>query len=642
MAFFLQTFGGLRLVDLEGNGVAFPEKGLLLLAYLFHSQSESATRASIARLLWGDDDTLNSFTNLRKLVSRIKARQSEMGAQLFIFDDSEVRLNPTMVTCDVSVFTREEPGETFDKLALIVDRLRSPFLDNADCHNSVFAAWIEDRNAGHLAVLTEVLRTAYLLPATPDDIVLIKEAALLAFLARPQDESIHRILLRTYDAEGEVDHLRTVFERRKDLLLSWSVASQGAKSATIPASPRSSNLDVLSKISETIDSIVRVPRVALLPPSNHSRDPKAAMIASSLIEDITVGFCALNSLQVIAPHSAVKISHQSEDQVNTFERYDITYVFDTRLSGGPGEDVSLYAHLIYLPNQEIVWAERYSLNGLDLMRQRRDIARRIALAVVGRIETHEVTRSYFEKNAAAYHRYLIGRQYLNRLTLPNLRRARKELKGALQDGSDFAPALSSIARTYSKEWLLTARGDVDLLKTAAAYATRAIEARGDFADGYRELGVANLLLGSIDESVQALELSETLSPHYADIIADHADTLVHFSRPDLALQKIERAMELNPISPDSYLWTAAGASYCLGDFKGALGHVDQMVDSDLADRLSAASWAMLGDDEKARFFVRRTRETNPDFDVDKWLAFVPLKEQWQRDIYREGLKKAGF
>jgi hypothetical protein len=36
------------------------------------------------------------------------------------------------------------------------------------------------------------------------------------------------------------------------------------------------------------------------------------------------------------------------------------------------------------------------------------------------------------------------------------------------------------------------------------------------------------------------------------------------------------------------------------------------------------------------------REANPNFDVDTWLAAVPSKEQWHKDLYREGLKKAGF
>jgi len=173
-------------------------------------------------------------------------------------------------------------------------------------------------------------------------------------------------------------------------------------------------------------------------------------------------------------------------------------------------------------------------------------------------------------------------------------------------------------------------------------AKRAGQTRSDFADAYRELGVARLLKGQFDESAEAMELAETCGPHYADVIADYADTLVHCSLPAMALQKIERAIELNPLSPDTYLWTAAGASYALADFNGALDYIGQMADPSLADRLSAASWAMLDNQEKARLHVRRFREANPDFDVDRWLSAVPSKEQWHKDLYREGLKKAGF
>ncbi|MDY6963167.1 MAG: hypothetical protein SV862_14870, partial [Pseudomonadota bacterium] len=130
--------------------------------------------------------------------------------------------------------------------------------------------------------------------------------------------------------------------------------------------------------------------------------------------------------------------------------------------------------------------------------------------------------------------------------------------------------------------------------------------------------------------------------HYADVAADYADTLVHASEPRRALEKIEKAIDLNPLSPDVYLWTAAGASYCLGEYEQALSYINRMADSGLANRLSAASWAMLGNQRRAKAFVRKTRETNPDFNVDTWLAAVPIKEQWQKDHYRDGLRKAGF
>ena len=67
-----------------------------------------------------------------------------------------------------------------------------------------------------------------------------------------------------------------------------------------------------------------------------------------------------------------------------------------------------------------------------------------------------------------------------------------------------------------------------------------------------------------------------------------------------------------------------------------------MRDSSPADRLSAASWGMLGNRKKARQFVRKTFDVHPDFDLDKWMTIVPFREEWQRVHYCEGLRKAGF
>jgi hypothetical protein len=93
-----------------------------------------------------------------------------------------------------------------------------------------------------------------------------------------------------------------------------------------------------------------------------------------------------------------------------------------------------------------------------------------------------------------------------------------------------------------------------------------------------------------------------LNPNHPGIIADQAEALIYSSRPDLALQKIETAIALHPLSPDSYFWIASAASYMLGSFEAALGYIDRMADARLADRISAASWAMLGDKERAGFF----------------------------------------
>ncbi|QKK24060.1 hypothetical protein [Rhizobium hidalgonense] len=635
MAFVLKTFGRLQLVDEEGNAVAFPEKGLLLLAYLFTTDQGSADRTTLARFLWGEADRDVALSTLRKVISRIKARQVDLGVNTLSSQGNVLTLDPTL-SSDILLAEAEEV-EPFSRLRQLVALMNQPFLGPVHSHSRHFQRWLAERENYHIELLGNTLRTAYPLAQSRKDAELLRKAAVILFRTEPKDTETLQLLIRIFNAEEEVESLRSYFEQRRSLTSGGIAARTGADGGDAK-SLRPSSVPSKAKL-EPEDIRIAIPRLVLLPPKNQSARPQAGFLAASLVEDITIGFCVFNSLEVIAPYSAVQIGHQVETQKAFFERHRVNYILDTRISSSDDE-VMLFAQLIFFDQNQIVWAERFSLDRMDLARDRRVVARQIALSVSSEIERHEALRE--DLNPVAYHRYLVGRRHLARLTLPNLRRVRKEMKAALSVSPDFAPAMSSMARTYSKEWLLTARGDIDLLQLAETFAKQATGMRADFADGYRELGVAKLLQGAFDESAEAMEVAESLAPHYADVIADYADTLVHCSLPAMALRKIERAIELNPLGPDTYFWTAAGANYALGEFEASLDYIGQMADPHLADRLSAASWAMLGHPDKARIFVRRFREGNPDFDVDKWLSAVPSKEQWHKDLYREGLKKAGF
>jgi tetratricopeptide (TPR) repeat protein len=192
------------------------------------------------------------------------------------------------------------------------------------------------------------------------------------------------------------------------------------------------------------------------------------------------------------------------------------------------------------------------------------------------------------------------------------------------------------------EWLLTARGDKTLLQSAERHAAQAIRMQPESSGGYRELGVAKLYQHRFDESIEAFEKAEAASPCHADLIADYADTLVHSSDPVGGLAKIEVAMELNPLAPDIYYWTAAGANYWLERYEEALACLARMEDQTPVSRVAAACWGMLGDRKKAHHYKRKTMAMHPDFDVETWLSIMPVREQWQKDHYREGLRKAGF
>jgi tetratricopeptide (TPR) repeat protein len=267
---------------------------------------------------------------------------------------------------------------------------------------------------------------------------------------------------------------------------------------------------------------------------------------------------------------------------------------------------------------------------------------RIVLALVDTIERTELASYDAEPNSTAYHLYLAGQRNLRTLGLPSVRRARRHFKASAMECQDFVPAISGLARTYQQEWLLTATGDQELLGEAERLALMSRDIDPEDARGYRELGVCRLYGGRFDESIEALGQAEKRSPQFADLLNDFADAYSHTCDFPAALEKITKAIELNPLCPDHYWWTAAGANYHLQRYRDAIRCMGHMRDQSAAYRLMAAAHAMLGDREKARMYARKTREIHPDFSISSWLSIVPIQDPYYAKHYEQGLREAGF
>lgn len=633
----LQTIGDLRLSDKDGKPVAYPEKGLLILAYLFCAGAEEISRRRLATLLWSESPLEVAQTNLRQTISRIVTRQAEIGMQPLFFDRFAIRLNRASLVCDFSIVENEADIKApMSDLRAIMAVFKATFLESANIPSGKLSTWRDGQRQKAIDRLANAIIAGAGFATTASDKRLIDEASACLFQHDP-GHATAQIFHCSADKSSALGTIRNLFDLTTGHEAFAGSSALHAARNLYEAQKTSAATSERPQIGDI--SVSPLPRIALLPPADTPLG-LGAMIAQSLVEDVTVALAASRDLQVVAPYTSAKIG-LSNDKPGLFEKHRISYVLETRHSSN-GAQSFLFVQLVHFANDEVIWAERLSLDHLALVQNRGSLASRLSLTVSDQIGRAERTREYFEKFPDAYYHYLVGQRYINQLNLPSLRRARREFRTALTQSGDFAPALSGIARSYTKEWLLTARGDEELLKTAEDYARHAIRIGQDLASGYRELGVSRLLRGAIDESVDALNLAESMSPHYADVIADYADTLVHASRPEQALAKIRFAIDLNPISPDSYLWTAAGASYSLKRYGDALGFIGQMRDGELATRLAAASWAMLGENKKARKLVAKARETHPDFDLDRWLSVIPMKEQWQQDHYREGLRKAGF
>jgi tetratricopeptide (TPR) repeat protein len=600
-AMFLQTFGGLRLLDAAGSECKFPRKGLLLVAYLAIGTSAQISRDEAAEFLWGNDDRALAFTNLRKLISRLRVDHSA----LLTFSASHVSLNRAHLVCDADILeTRGDVAPLPD----LVDLMSRTFLAELDGAEGMAGRWLKEQRQRQLEILRARLLESSSDLSTAAGMAASRQAAFFVLERLPDDQQVR-------DALSIGPRLTVV---------------------TQPAEQENEPVPLAGSVAENPSHLSKLPRVALLPPVGIHTANLDLPTASALIDDVAIALCTLRGLSIVAPYTAERI-RTSDDKLLLLEQYDISYVVDTKLTGD-----GLFVQIIFVPSDNVIYAERFDIARGLLSSHRKALAEVVTDRILSELKRNERALVDYEFHPDAYQRYLAGVQQLSRLTLPSVRGARKAFREALQHNADFSHAFSGIAKTYSIEWVLTARGDPDLLRKAENSARLAIERNPEIAYGYKELGMAKLYLGEIDESLEALARAEELSPHYADAIYSFADTLVHASRPKEGLEKIERAISLNPLGPDEYFWCAAGASYFVGSFDNAVSRIQNMSNQSSAYRLLAASCAMLGDTKRAHHYRRKDKEANPQFDLQKWLSVVPIKEHWQKEMYREGLLKAGY
>jgi DNA-binding SARP family transcriptional activator/TolB-like protein len=612
----LQTFGDLRLIETNGDPVRYPIKGLLMMAHIYAGASHELSRYELAQFLWNDVEADLARLNLRKLLSRIRETDGGRAEVPFDFTATTVRLNTQAVSSDLDIF--RAGGSPLERLNAIAELTQRGFIGNIKPATKLIDAWIRAQRDAQALQLRQALLDALPDAQKPGAARTISSAALQILERDPNDEQVRALLHRLSGGSSLNERL-----------------PNGDDHARVQVKRSEAGGETPADIERISPMPLILPRLVLLPPTSKHADAGLAL-ANALIEDVTIELCALRNISIVAPHTAGQIRRDSE-KAAVVARHSIAYLLDTRLS-----EEGLFAQLVYFPTDEIIWANRFAMTPDILPRQRRLIAQQLTMSVARQLAENEEERLRFEANPEAYHAYLVGSSLMSKLTLPHIRRARKAFKQSLSHKADFSPSFTGLARTFTSEWLVTAQGNNELLHLAEQNALRAIERDPASAAGHRELGVTKLYLGDVDASVAALHLAEELSPHFADVIYSHADTLVHASRPGDALAKIKKAISLNPIAPDAYLWCAAGASFFLEQYEEAIAYVEAMKDKAPAHRIAAASCAMIGDRKRALFHRQRAESINPVFDVEKWLAIVPFKEHWQKELYREGLLKAGF
>lgn len=291
-------------------------------------------------------------------------------------------------------------------------------------------------------------------------------------------------------------------------------------------------------------------RLAVLPFSNISPDPKDAYFSDGLTEEVISTLSDLRDLRVIARTSVDQYRTTPRPVTQVGQELGVQWVLEGSVRRD-GPRLRFTAQLIDVRTQEHLWSGRYDRELVDIFAIQSELAHQVAEALQLRLTAGTTTREAPRRapSPESYLEYLQGRAALRDLTRESLLAAQGHFEGAIALDDSNAPAFAGLAETVS---LLTAiyrtwsvREGSERVRQLAG---RALELDPTLADAHTMLGSDLSDRYEYDAAVRELERAIALNPSFPGAHLYYGVILADLRRPEEALQQFALAEQLDPLS----------------------------------------------------------------------------------------------
>jgi len=304
---------------------------------------------------------------------------------------------------------------------------------------------------------------------------------------------------------------------------------------------------------------IAIPTVAVLPFANLSGSPDNDYFSDGLTEELIHALTKVNGMRVVAWNSAVRLRGADPDGTQPdpqqardvlWDRLQVANVLtgSVRISGS---HLRVRAQLIEKETGLYLWSETFERQMQDLFAIQEEIARNIVRTL--RIQltgVAEPARAANPPTLSSYDYYLKGRYHWHRRTPADLARSIQYFQAAIETDPASALAHAGLADAYTLDVEYGLTRPCDGIPKAKAAAQRAIDLDPQLAEAYTSLALIRAKCEWAWEEGEALyRKAITLNPGYATAHFWLAsDCLALCGRLDEALEEIETALELDPLS----------------------------------------------------------------------------------------------
>lgn len=215
----IRLLGGLEIAGNSGAGApVLSRKAKALVAYLALQRDQPQSREKLAALLWQDSPEEQARTNLRQVLSSIRKALNDYEAPDLVADRNQISLIGRNLDLDVAEFERLVAEATPGALIKAATLYKGDLLDGFSVNEDTFETWARDERERLRRQAANVLHelTAHY-DAIGDTTHCVETATRLLSLD-PLGEAAHRILMRTYAAQGRHASALKQFENCRKIL----------------------------------------------------------------------------------------------------------------------------------------------------------------------------------------------------------------------------------------------------------------------------------------------------------------------------------------------------------------------------------------------------------------------------------------
>ena len=357
--------------------------------------------------------------------------------------------------------------------------------------------------------------------------------------------------------------------------------------------------------------------IAVLPFQNLKGDATQDYFSDGLTTDLTTDLARFKNLFVIASNSSFQYKGSDAKFEDISRELRARYLVEGSVQR-IDDRLRISVQLIDGTTSEHVWAERYDRRAGDLFSVQDDILQRIVGALAVKVSALEQKRAMSKEttNLQAYDYYLQGINLAENYTKEDAEAAIRKFEIALQLDPQFSRALNWIAYVHLMNFQEAWSENPDQeLQLALSLANKALDMdRDDYYHHWTYAAVSYAVAGveqaagnsqrSDQLTAQAMDAygrALQLNPNDADLLAEQADLLAYQGKTNAegAIKQIHRAMQINPIYPEWYLWSLGAAYFHAMRYDEAVVTLNSIKEPQPRVHLNlAASYARLSEQTK--------------------------------------------